>query len=89
MVLAGTCTYVPTALSHIDCGGDPASCEPAVERAANVGLLGQGAVFAVAIVLLAKVNRERLRSVVVVVIGASIVMGMIAWNLARAAVDAQ
>jgi hypothetical protein len=83
MALAAFLTYFFAAMSHIGCRDS--ACESAAYRAANMGLVGQGVLFAVAIVLLAVVNREHLGLVLAVVIGASIVMGLIAFNIADAA----
>jgi hypothetical protein len=89
IALAAAVTFGLAAINHIDCGGDPASCEPAVRRAANIGLLAQGLVLATALALLARVRRGRLRSVLAVTFGVSIVVFLIAYILARSAVDAQ
>ena len=82
-------TYTLTTLNTIDCGRAPDTCEPAVEGAASVGAGCQILVGAAG--LGARFLPARLRSTWVwaMVVGATLVVGLLSFRSAVAAVHSQ
>jgi hypothetical protein len=87
-LVMGPCTYGLVGINSIDCGGDPDACEPAVNRAAVAGAVGQAVVLVVAVAVVRRLD-GKFAWFWIGVISASIIVGLPAYNAARAAVDGQ
>jgi hypothetical protein len=92
-LLIGPCSYGAAVINTIDCGSNPARCEPAVYRAANGGVIALIVLTLVVTMLIAvrrRLARPAIGRVWWFILGiAPVAIAIVSYVMAREAVDAQ
>lgn len=92
-MVVGTFAYALTAISTVDCGGTPETCEPAVYHAANVGAIASAVMVAASFLVVGVGCVGHRRPIAAgwwVAVGLTqVAIALTTYIVARSAVDAQ